>query len=149
MVFLDEDKEKFMATSVQTEPGTEVAKLDTANFFELSHGTSTISYSASNIAGQPVVTYNGRSFTGDEVRREKTELGTLVTVTLEVIIDGPTDLLTLVVPQVLVRRNQPPVPVSLPVVFHTIKDTIAGPPPGQVHTYDVKIYTGKASFVHT
>jgi hypothetical protein len=122
-----------------------------ANFFELSHGRSTISYTASNIAGQPVVTYNNgsvtRTFTGDEVRREQTALGTLVTVTLEVIFDGPTHLLTLVLPEVLVRAE--PEKVSVPVIFHTVEGSIAGRllNPGPVQTYKVEIFSGTASFV--
>lgn len=140
-----------MATSVETERKIPTPKLVDANFFELSHGKSTISYTASNIAGQPVVTYdNGsvtRSFTGDEVRREETALGTLVTVTLEVIFDGPTHLLTLVLPEVLVRQE--PEKVSVPVIFHTVEGSIAGPPlnPGPVQTYDVQIFSGTASFI--
>ena len=140
-----------MATSVQTERKIPAPKLVDANFFELSHGKSTISYTESNIAGRPVVTYNNgsvtRTFTGDEVRREETALGTLVTVTLEVIADGPTHLLTLVLPEVLVREE--PEKVSVPVIFHTVEGSIAGRPlnPGPVQTYDVKIFTGTASFV--
>jgi hypothetical protein len=140
-----------MATSVQTERKIPSPTLVDANFFELSHGRSTISYTASNIAGQPVVTYNNgsvtRSFTGDEVRREQTALGTLVTVTLEVIFDGPTHLLTLVLPEVLVRAE--PEKVSVPVIFHTVEGSIAGRPlnPGPVQTYKVEIFSGTASFV--
>jgi hypothetical protein len=137
-----------MGTPFPAEQTATIAKLASANFYELSHGRSKISYTESNIAGKPVVTYDNRSFTGDEVRREKTALGTLVTVTLERIPDGPTNLLTLVLSEVLVHPGKPE-KVSAPVVFHTVQGSIAGPPltPGQVQTYDVKIYTGTASFV--
>jgi hypothetical protein len=151
MAFLDDWKERSMATSVKAKSSAQIAKLKAANFFELSRGRSTISYTASNIAGKPVVTYHKgkvtRTFTGDEVRREKTALGTLVTVTLEVVSDGPTSLLTLVLPEVLVGSDGPE-KVSVPVVFHIVQSSIAGPPlnPGQVQTYDVKTFTGTASF---
>ncbi len=140
-----------MATSVETEKKVPTTALVDANFFELSHGTSTISYTVSNIAGKPVVTYNDgsvtRSFTGGEVRRESTSLGTLVTVTLELIADGPKHLLTLVVPEVLVATK--PEKVRVPIVFSTVQGSIVGLPlnPGQVQTYEVTIFSGAASFL--
>lgn len=146
-----------MGTPFPVEPVTgeqtaTIAKLKSANFYELSHGRITTSYTASNIAGEPVVTYNNgrvtQTFTGDEVRREMTALGTLVTVTLELVPDGPTSLLTLVLPKVLVGSRGPE-KLSAPVIFHTVKGSIAGLPldPGPVQTYDVKIFNGTASFI--
>ena len=143
-----------MATSVQTEETATIAKLKAANFYELSHGRVTVSYTASNIVGEPMVTYNdGRvtqTFIGDQVRREMTALGTLVTVTLKLVPDGPTSLLTLVLPKVLVGSRGPE-KLSAPVVFHTVKGSIAGPPlnPGPVQTYDVQIFKGTANFIIT
>jgi hypothetical protein len=141
-----------MATSARAARIAPIPALDEANHFELRRGRSRITYTVSNIAGDPVVTYNDggtpRTFTGDEVRREKTELGTLVTVTLGVIPDLETRLLTIVLPEVLVNPGTPE-PFSAPVVFTRVEMSIAGPPlhPGPVQTYDVKIYTGKASFI--
>ena len=47
------------------------------------------------------------------------------------------------------REKRPGVKVDVPVVFHTVQGSIAGPPlnPGQVQTYDVKTFSGTASFV--
>lgn len=140
-----------MAPSAQAVRKAPSLAFEDANFFELRRGGSRITYTESNFAGEPVVTYNDgteRTFTGDEVRRETTELGTLVTVTLGVIPDLERRLLTLVLPQVLVGAGNPE-KVSVPVVFHRIEMSIAGPPfhPGPVQTYDVKTYKGKASFI--
>jgi len=140
-----------MATSTQTEK-VATSALETANLFELRLGKSTITYTASNIAGQPVVTYDDgntpRSFTGDEVRREETALGALVTVTLEVISDLEEKLLTLVLPVVQLGPETPE-RLTVPVVFHRIESSIVGPPlhAGPVQTYDVKIFDATASFV--
>ena len=126
--------------------------LEEANFFELRHNNNIITYTASNIAGEPVVTYKDsgttRNFTGKEVRRQKTELGTLVTVTLEATPDLEMRLLTIVLPQVQLK-NGTPEKFKAPVVFTRVEMSIAGPPlhPGPVQTYDVKIYSGKASFI--
>ena len=137
-----------MATSAQAVRKAPIPDLEEANFFELSRGRSTITYTASDIAGEPQVNYDGRTFRGDEVRREPTELGTLVTVTLAVEPDLETRLLTIVLPQVQVK-NGTPEKLSAPVVFTRIEMSIAGLPlhPGPVQTYDVKIYSGKASFI--
>jgi len=149
MAFLDEDKERSMATSVKEAGSTTTAGLEAANFFKLSHGKSTLTYTASNIAGDPLVSYNNgkvtQSFIGDQILREKTALGTLVTVTLESSIDGPRHLLTLVAPEVLVAEGGAE-KVSLPVIFSTVEGVIARRlNPGPVQTYDVKIFSGTAS----
>jgi hypothetical protein len=129
------------------------AALEVANFFELSHARSTITYTPSNIAGKPLLTYNdgrtARTFTGDEVRIQKSELGNLVSVTLEMGIEGPAHLLTLVLPEVRVLHNSP-VSFCAPVIFHTTENVITGRfTPGPTQTYDVKIFCGDASIVLT
>jgi len=138
-----------MATSGKSPPP--ILKPQAANFFELSHDKDTITYTVSNIAGQPVLDYTHggktRSFTGEEIRREKTTLGTEVTVTLKINVDSNAHLLTLVLPDVHVGPKGPE-KLSVPVIFHTLVGTIVGPPPiGPAQTYEVKIFRGTASFV--
>jgi hypothetical protein len=141
-----------MATTAQAAGVRPLPVFENANLFELRLGRSSIGYTESNVAGEPVVTYDDgsttRSFTGAEVRREQTELGVLVTVTLEVIPDLETKLLTLVLPQVLVDSGSPE-RLTVLVVFSRIESSIAGLPlhAGPVQTYDVKIFDGTASFV--
>jgi hypothetical protein len=142
-----------MATSAQaTRKAAPKSAFEDANLFELRRGSSRITYTASNIAGEPVVSYKDggtmRTFTGDEVRREQTEIGTLVTVTLSAIPDLETRLLTLVLPEVQVNSGTPE-KVGVPVIFTRVEMSIAGPPlhPGPVQTYDVKIYNGTARFI--
>jgi hypothetical protein len=140
-----------MATSAQAVRNAPAPGLEEANFFELALGSSEITFTAHNKAGEPLVSYNDgitpRNFKGDEIRLEPTEIGTLVTVTLETTPDLETNLLTLVLPQVQVSGS--PENVSVPVVFTRIAMSIAGPPltPGPVQTYGVKIYSGTASFI--
>lgn len=140
-----------MGTPFPAEPSTEIAKLAEANLFELSHGKRTLSYTVSNIAGDPLVSYfdgkETKTFVGNEVSLESTTLGTLVTVLLQSSVDGPRHFLTLVVPVVLVGDRYPE-KVSLPVIFHTTAGFIL-PRPGPRQTYDVQIFSGTASFVLT
>jgi hypothetical protein len=137
-----------MATSAQATRKAPTPDLEEANFFELRRSGSSITYTASDIAGKPQVNYDGRTFRGREVRREKTELGTLVTVTLAEKPDLERRLLTIVLPQVQLK-NGTPEKFKAPVVFTRVEMSIAGPPthPGPVQTYDVKIYSGTASFI--
>jgi hypothetical protein len=149
MAFLDDVKEKTMAASAQAVRKAPPPDLEEANLFELRYNHSRITYTASDIAGEPQVSVGSQSFRGDEIRREKSELGTLVTVTLSEIPDLERRLLTLVLPEVLL--DDAPEKVSVPVVFTRVELSIAGRPlkPGPVQTYDVKIYKGKASFIVT
>jgi hypothetical protein len=63
-----------------------------------------IGYSTDSITGKPIFNYqdskNTYSFTGDEIRTQKTEIGTLVMVTLKSVPDLHTITLTLLVPAV-------------------------------------------------
>ena len=144
-----------MATSVETERVAPAAQLDYANRYHLRLGNSKISYTVSNIASDPLVGYdNGsvvRNFIGDEINRERTDLGILVTVTLELVPDGTKRLLTLVVPEVLVRREGPPQKVNVPVVFHSLLagDPRPRPKPGPLQTYEVQIFSGEADRIFT
>lgn len=125
-----------------------------ANHFELRRGKLRITYTATNLVGRPQINYNdgteSRTFTGDEIRHEGSALGTLLTVELKVIFDGPTDLLTLVLPEVLLEGVKPE-KLSVPVIFHTIEGSLVGRPlnPGPVQTYEAKTFRGTASFVLT
>lgn len=127
-----------------------------ANDFQLSLGRTTISFTPANFAGQPLLNFDDgvnppRTFMGDDqVGLEGTALGTLVTVTLEAIPDLETHLLTLVLPEVLIKDNKPE-KVAVPVIFHTVRTSIIGKPtsPGPVQTYDVKVFDCTANRFET
>lgn len=129
-----------------------ITDLQPANYFQLRRGRTRLTYTATNIAGQPQINYDDgttpRTFTGQEIQQETSALGTLLTVELQVIFDGPRHLLTLVLPEVLLQDGKPE-KLQTPVVFHTVQGSIAGRPlnPGPVQTYDVKTFRGTANFV--
>lgn len=57
-----------------------------ANLFELSRGAIHVTYSSTSILGGPILSYRdsrlNRSFRGDEVRIQDTNIGQLITVSL-------------------------------------------------------------------
>jgi hypothetical protein len=63
-----------------------------------------ISYSTTSITGKPLFNYKdskgSHSFTGDEIRIQKAEIGTTVTVTLETVPDLHVVTLTLLLPAI-------------------------------------------------
>jgi len=127
-----------------------VPVLEPANHFELRRGRTWISFSATSLSGKPLLHFEGgglpRDFSGDEIRVEEGELGTMVTVDLRVVVDGPIDKLTLILPLVQLADGSPE-RFQSPVAFHTVERSIAGLPlvPGPVQAYDVKRFDGTAS----
>ena len=63
-----------------------------------------ISYSTTSVSGKPLFSYEdskgAHNFMGDEIRTQKTEIGTTVTVTLEAVLDFHVITLTLIVPAI-------------------------------------------------
>lgn len=84
---------------------TPSAQLGDANLFTIT-GPIVISYSTTSLAGVPQFSYQDAgldlSFSGEDITRQDTPLGELVTVTLEDLIpvDGPRRTFTLLVPAV-------------------------------------------------
>jgi hypothetical protein len=126
-------------------------ELQEANFFELRRGAERITFTDRNFAGQPLINYHDgqqeRVFTGPQITLETTALGQLVTVKESVILDGPTQKITLVLPAV--RLAGKPEKLTTFVVFTRVAGPIlrVPPGPGPVETYDVKAFRGTAQFV--
>lgn len=76
------------------------------NQFELHGENSDVLFDRTTITGQPQLTYNDRSFSGGDIDVRESPFGTLVTVTLEVIFDGPTTTFTLLVPNFNLKVNE-------------------------------------------
>lgn len=141
-----------MAAQAPTqETATELVE---ANAFQLRCGKERFVFNAQNLIGQSQLSYDDgseqRTYTGDEIRREETAVGVLLTVETSVIFDGPTDTVTLVLPQVLLEFGKPEKVSTFAVYTHTA-GSIAGRPlnAGQVETYAVKTFRGTARFVLT
>lgn len=122
-----------------------------ANLFELTSGSDHVTYSSSSIAGVPLLSYRTRrasyDFRGDQIRHTSTELGTLVSVTLQTIPDLKTVVFSLLLPNVRVLMGSGGTHVEVPGVVTTVHTTIAGPPMGPEQTYDASSFRGTAQAV--
>ena len=110
-----------------------------------------ISYSTSSITGKPLFNYKDskgtHSFTGDEIRTQKTEIGTMATVTLESIPDFHVMTLTLLVPAINLDGSSREFKTI--AIRTTEKNTIGGPRliKGAVQSYELIDLKGTASSV--
>lgn len=122
------------------------------NLFQLTGGYTQITYSTTSINGQPRFHYRDQqrdlNVAGDAIRSLETEIGTLVTVTLEVIPDLHTLTATLVVPQVnLSEANESPLTTVAILTTHRTSIGGLGLVEGQLQTYEVVALEGTARLV--
>lgn len=119
--------------------------------YQLSGDRIQITYSTSSFAGPPLFHYQDaaqtREFKGKEIRTIDTELGTLVTVTLNLTPDLGSTSFTLLIPHVGLGLSD-----SAPIVTYGIttlhRTSIIGPAlQGQTDSYTVHSLQGTASFV--
>src|SRR2546429_6270091 len=75
-----------------------------ANLFEVAGGATSVTYATTGIAGQPSFHFRDADHDvnaeGTDIRTKKTELGTLVTIDLDVVADRPRTTSTPVLPTV-------------------------------------------------
>ena len=121
-----------------------------ANHFELSGLGIHVVYSTTSISGKPLFNYHdafqAKNFSGDQIQTQKSVLGTLVSVYLMRISDGPSTSFTLIVPNVLLpTSNSANILTEGITTLH--KSSIIGPPLGQTELYTVHHLLGTASFV--
>lgn len=136
-----------METPKQTEPRTPVEP----NIYELSCDGTTLTYSTSAIDKTPQLSYasGDRSyvFRGEEIRVAPSEIGKLITVTLEASPDLEVQTLTLVLPPINLEGDESPVRTQAVKTVH--RTTIGGPHlvKGQVLTYELVQLSGLARAV--
>ena len=122
-----------------------------ANLFELSRGAIHVTYSTTSILGGPIFSYRddriSRSFRGNEVRIQDTEIGQLIIVTLESIPDLQTVTFSLLLPVVTVLPQSAGAHIRVPGITATAPTTIAGPPPRPQLLYILVNLRGTAQFM--
>ncbi len=135
---------------------TSDSKINEPNQFVLNgtgkkHKDVHISYSTTSITGKPLFSYEDskgmRSFTGDEIRTQKTEIGTIVTVTLQSVSDSHTITLTLLVPDINLDNSAQEFKTI--AIRTTSKTTIGGEGlvKGAVESYEVIDLQGTANII--
>ena len=124
------------------------------NLFELTGEYARIlTYSTTSIAGPPQFFYRDQqrefSFTGDDIRSLDSEIGMLITVTLEVI-DDHTLTLTLLLPKITTLGPGKESAFSTLAILTTHLTSIGGSPltEGPLQTYEVMVLEGTAKSVN-
>jgi hypothetical protein len=128
---------------------TSAAAGNAPNLFQFEHNGLHISYSTSSISGKPLFSYKDaqqeQNFTGDEIRTQETELGTLVTVSVKKTVDTGYTSFTLILPNVHLGNTQQPINALAIEVQHRSGQL---PVVGSLDTYQhVYHLHGSASFV--
>ena len=122
-----------------------------ANLFELSGDDILVTYSSSSFAGSPLFSYRdgsiNRQFRAEEIRSVETEIGKLLTVTIEQIPDLRTVTFTLVLPAVTVLSGSAGTHIQVPGIKTTTYTTITGPPLGPEKAYSLVNLRGTAQVV--
>ena len=124
-----------------------------ANLFNVESCGVAISFSRSSITGDPRFSYTDKdqslSFAGGDIRIESTEIGDLVTVTIETVPDLKTVTVTLLVPTVNLPQFGTEENFETVVIFTTHRTSIAGPcgVEGQLKTYKCLDIEGTAQNV--
>src|SRR3981081_4795580 len=115
-----------------------------ANLFEVAGGATSVTYATTGIAGQPSFHFRDADHDvnaeGTDIRTKKTDLGTLVTIDLDVVADGPSTTATLVLPTVNLG-DQTEQKVRTLVIMTITANTIGGPDPGVGQTQRSKSVT--------
>ena len=125
-----------------------------ANHFVLRGEGLEITYDEITFAGPPQLTYqvvqgvDSRTFSGNELSSRESDIGTLVTVTLEAIPDDKRTLFTLLIPTINVTETNE-VPFETLAIYTTVRDSIIGPKGvrGAVESYQCVQLEGTAQFV--
>src|SRR5919202_889032 len=94
-----------------------------ANLFELGDYSIQVTYSSTSFTGQPQLNYRDNNFNlnfaGEEIRVQDTEIGQLITVTLETVTDLRTMTFTLILPLVNVMPQSGGTQVQVPGILTT------------------------------
>jgi hypothetical protein len=122
-----------------------------ANLFELSSSSIHVTYSSTSILGGPLLSYRDSqlslSFRGKDIRIQDTEVGQLISVTLESIPDLKTVTFSLILPMVTVMQQSSGTRIKVVGLTTTEPTTIAGPPPGPQKLYSAVTLRGTAQFI--
>jgi len=113
-----------------------------------------ISYTVSNIAGQPLFNFqdengNNHDFSGNQIRVEQTILGTLVTVFLVQSVDSGSTTLTLLVPGVNLADTTEQDIETFAIVTNNLFSILEMKTPRQTQIYEIFELEGTAKFIES
>jgi hypothetical protein len=123
----------------------------TANTYALRNRRVSVSFSATSITGTPVLHYKDRqrevSARGEEIRQVVTEIGTMVSITLEPDADAGALLFTVLIPQVSLLSIGSSQALSTVGFLTRSRLPLRLPASAQLQTYEVLEMSGSATFV--
>jgi hypothetical protein len=122
------------------------------NKYQLSGGRLHITYTTTDKSGQPHVSYQDStrtlSFTGNQIRETKTEMGTLVSVTIRMTVDTGSTTFTLLVPTVNLASASSPAQVKTYGISTVHRfSVVPAANRGQTELYTTTELSGTASVV--
>ena len=122
------------------------------NVYHLTGGQMKVEYSTTSFNGTPRLTYHDGnqtlSFAGDQIRQTKTEIGTLVSVTLHMTVDSGSTGFTLLVPTVNLSSSSSSAPVHTYGITTAHKfSVVPAMNQGQTELYTTTELSGTASVV--
>lgn len=125
-----------------------------ANRYVLQGDQLEVTYDETTFTGQAQLIYqvvqggDALTFTADRLSAKESDIGTLVTVTLEAIPDNKRSLFTLLIPTINVTGTNG-VPFETVAIYTTVRDSIIGPDGvgGAVESYKCVQLEGTAQFV--
>jgi hypothetical protein len=122
-----------------------------ANTYELQNRTVSVSFSATSITGDPLLHYKDRNrevnARGDEIRVVETEIGTVVSITLEPDADAGSLIFSVIIPRVVLAPRDGEQSVVTEGIYTRSRLPPRLPASVQLQTYDVVKLKGSASFV--
>jgi hypothetical protein len=119
------------------------------NFYNVEGGGIQVTYSTTSIKGTPVFTYHDASgvkeFSGEQIKVAQTDIGTLVTVTLQILVDRGSTTFSLLLP--LINLTSPAGAHITVEGITTLNKFQNFPVPGQAQSYTVTEMQGIATIV--
>ncbi|WP_225410259.1 hypothetical protein [Stigmatella hybrida] len=123
----------------------------TANTFAVRNRRISVTFSATSITGEPLLHYrDGQrevSARGDDIRQAETEIGTLVSITLEPDADAGALLFTVLIPRVSLAAALSSQALSTVGFLTRSRLPPRLPANVQLQTYEVEALKGTATFV--
>ncbi|WP_224249226.1 hypothetical protein [Hyalangium gracile] len=122
-----------------------------ANTFNLQNRRISVSYSATSFTGQPLFHYKDRvhevNARGEEIRQVESEIGTLVSITLEPDADAGSLIFSVLIPRVALMSTVAEQPVEAVAIFTRSRLPPRLPANVQLQTHDTVELRGSATFV--
>ena len=123
----------------------------TPNQYTLHNSRVKIAYSTSGFQGQPQLSYNDGqqtlTFQGPQIRTVNTEIGSLVSVTTEIVVDRDSVSYTILIPVVALPDNHATAHVHTYAVITKHLTPLGPPQTGQRESYSVEKLEGVAKAV--